>query len=379
MKILYLTPGCFDKGGISRYSRYQIEALRLLYGDKSIRVLSLLGPAQDDYEDEFHVHWHGVNGSKFDKLRFIIKIIIEAIIWRPTIIHTAHVNFSGLAHFVSYISNSKTLLNTYGREVWSGLRKDAKWGLVQTHHVISDCHSTADYLEKEAKYRKSGTTKVFWDCVDLQRFKPADVNNSFLKKYAIPSKDNQFIVMTLGRLSKEVAYKGYSRLLLAFSELVKKESHCILIIAGKGTLSDDLKQEAKKLDIGSKVIFTGSVSESELADCYRSAHVFSLISEQGDGKGEGIPLTPLEAMACGIPILVGNQDGSREAVEENFNGFILDPKDNEGLVEKLFLIAKDESTRKRLSLGALDIAKKQFSFDGFVKKHKELYKKIETG
>ena len=44
MKILYLTPGCFDKGGISRYNRYQIQALRMLAGAENVFVFSLLGP-----------------------------------------------------------------------------------------------------------------------------------------------------------------------------------------------------------------------------------------------------------------------------------------------------------------------------------------------
>ena len=42
-RILYLTPGCFDKGGISRYSRYQIECLREIHGEAAVTVQSLLG------------------------------------------------------------------------------------------------------------------------------------------------------------------------------------------------------------------------------------------------------------------------------------------------------------------------------------------------
>ena len=59
MKILYITPGCFDKGGISRYNRYQITACRELFGKENVKVFSLLGPSDDDFEDPFSVEWHG--------------------------------------------------------------------------------------------------------------------------------------------------------------------------------------------------------------------------------------------------------------------------------------------------------------------------------
>ena len=49
-----------------------------------------------------------------------------------------------------------------------------------------------------------------------------------------------------------------------------------------------------------------------MAHLYSLPDVFSLVSEVGKGMGEGIPLTPLEAMACGTPIIVGDEDGSKQ-------------------------------------------------------------------
>ena len=54
------------------------------------------------------------------------------------------------------------------------------------------------------------------------------------------------------------------------------------------------------------------VHEDDLPKFYRASRIFTLVSDRGKGRGEGIPLTPLEAMACGSPIIVGNQDGSQE-------------------------------------------------------------------
>ncbi|NET36067.1 MAG: glycosyltransferase family 4 protein, partial [Cyanothece sp. SIO1E1] len=181
MKILYLTPGCFDKGGISRYNRYQITALREIFGTEQIRVLSLLGPEKDSFEDHFEVKWHGKENGFGEKIRFVKKAFLEVLQWQPTLIVTAHVNFSGLAVVLGRIAKSQTILNVYGLEVWSGLSRDAEFGLRRVDQVIADCHYTARYIE-EAGYRSKDSTKVIWDCVDLERFQPQPNQWSYVRQ-----------------------------------------------------------------------------------------------------------------------------------------------------------------------------------------------------
>jgi phosphatidylinositol alpha-1,6-mannosyltransferase len=106
------------------------------------------------------------------------------------------------------------------------------------------------------------------------------------------------------------------------------------------------------MNLRDRVHFLAGVHEDDLVDVYRAAHLFSLVSDRGLGRGEGIPLTPLEAGACGVPILVGNQDGSREAVEENVNGFILDPFDLEAHSAILLKLVASGELRARLGAGA---------------------------
>src|SRR6266576_3588866 len=71
LKILYLTPGCFDKGGISRYSRYQIRGLRELVGEENVFVHSFLGPGMDDFEEDVSVSNYAGGTSAVNKLSFI--------------------------------------------------------------------------------------------------------------------------------------------------------------------------------------------------------------------------------------------------------------------------------------------------------------------
>lgn len=376
MKILYLSPGCFDKGGISRYNRYQIQALRELEGEAQVRVLSLARPRLGDFETPFHVFWYGSGPNFLSKLKFTWTLFSQTLFWKPDIILIAHVNFSGLAVLISRLTRSRTLLNTYGLEVWSGLKKLPDWGLKKCDWVISDCHYTAHYLEGSG-FRKNKSVEVIWDCVDLTRFYPVENKSSDnLIQYGIPDPEQHPLIITLGRISKAAAHKGYDRLIQAFNKIHRTFSQARLVLAGKGDWIPELKEMVNEMGLKEKVIFTGMVDEQHLVDIYRAAYLFSLVSDRGIGRGEGIPLTPLEAMACGVPIIVGNQDGSQEAIVGEDNGFVIDPFNIEEHAQKLAMLLGDKDLHNKKSKSASEIAHRFFSFPEFKKKHQELLRKI---
>ena len=377
MKILYLTPGCFDKGGISRYSRYQISALRNLFGEEQVKVISLLGQTKYSFEADFNVYWSGTGNNLMQKLKFVIQVWKVVLFWQPEVIHIAHVNFSGMAYLMAKFCGAKTILNTYGLEVWSGLSFDASYGLRNVDIVISDCYFTANYLEKKS-YRKEGTISVIWDCVDLNRFSPShNYSKEVANIYNIPDPSEHFIIMSLGRLSKGAMHKGYDRLIKVFSMLVDECDNAHLVIAGKGDNKVYLEELVKGLGLSDRVSFTGMVTEGHLVSLYRMASVFSLVSDKGKGRGEGIPLTPLEAMACGVPIIVGNQDGSQEAIDNDRNGFVINPFDLNMHKSKLLKLYKEKEILESQKKEASKVALERFSFKMFLNKHRKLYQNLD--
>jgi phosphatidylinositol alpha-1,6-mannosyltransferase len=360
-KILYLTPGCFDKGGISRYNRYQVQALREFCGEKYIKVLSLLGPAEGDFEDPFKVTWHAWGASKRSKLVFTVKFLQLLMTWKPDIIWLGHINLTELLVRFKLFNHVTSVLNIYGLEVWSGLRPKVEQGFKRVNHVISDCHYTSNFAEEEG-FRPKDSIQVIWDCVNLDKFKPTD-GDDFYKRYGLPDPDKHPWILTLGRLSFTAAHKGYERLIEVFSKIAKTDTTAVLVFAGKGDMTDHLKSLASKLGVQDRVYFSGMVYEADMAKFYTAATVFSLVSDRGKGRGEGIPLTPLEAMACGTPIIVGDQDGSQEAVFNNTNGFCIDPFDLKSHKCCILRLIKESSKGNPRGKAALDIAKRYFSFE----------------
>lgn len=370
MKILYLTPGCFDKGGISRYNRFQIQAFREIAGDSNVRVFSLRRKKAGDFEEAFDVAWEARTDSHFlNKVEFSLRAILEALRWRPDVILVAHVYMSGFALMLGKLVNAKVVVNAYGREIWSGLSMLREAGLKGADEVISDCFFTAGYLEQNG-YRPVDSVHVVWDTVDVARFYPAQPAVTVLEKYGIPSPNTNINLLTLGRIALNADHKGYRRLLEAFSIAAGEVANLHLIYAGSGDLVERLRARAGELGLSSRVHFTGSVDDQDLPDVYRSAHLFALISDRGNGRGEGVPVTPLEAAACGVPILVGNQDGSPEAVVEGEDGYVLDSFDIAAHVRAIVRLATDSGLRARMGKAASLKVGAEFPYPVFREKHR---------
>lgn len=105
------------------------------------------------------------------------------------------------------------------------------------------------------------------------------------------------------------ANKDVGRLLRAFSILAREHDGLFLVIAGRGREHARLLQEVRRLGLAGKVIFAGYVPDEDLPSLYATARAFVFPS-----VGEGFGLPPLEAMACGTPVIASNIPVCREVL-----------------------------------------------------------------
>jgi phosphatidylinositol alpha-1,6-mannosyltransferase len=243
--------------------------------------------------------------------------------------------------------------------------------------VIADCHFTANYVLDEGLLAEAPA--VVWDPIDLDRFIPGSRDPDIIAKYKLPDPERNVVIMSLGRLAKEAAHKGFDRLILNVARIAPQLPNLRLVIAGRGDDRPRLEKLCSSYGIADRVTFAGSITEQDLAAVYRCAHIFSLVSDRGHGRGEGLPLTPLEAMACGVPIVVGNEDGSQEAVVDGRNGFVVSPRSADAHGAILAKLAADADLRRKLGIQARAVAIEQFSFQGFAEKHRALLRSIVPG
>ncbi|MDQ2730141.1 MAG: glycosyltransferase family 4 protein [Armatimonadota bacterium] len=112
-------------------------------------------------------------------------------------------------------------------------------------------------------------------------------------------------LLSVGNLEKR---KGLMLLLEAFARVRRIHPNLNLVLAGKDQgLLAALQNEAKRLGVAEQVHFTGYVSQEELIQLYRGAAALALPSE-----AEGFGFTPLEAMACGTPVVAVDTRAVRE-------------------------------------------------------------------
>lgn len=205
----------------------------------------------------------------------------------------------------------------------------------RAQHVIADSQATARDLTALYDVPLERIT-VIYSGVDA-RFCPLDAPSSALdaarRKHALG--DAPF-VLTVGTLQPR---KNHLTLVRAFAQVARRLPDLQLVIAGgRGWMYDDVMGEIACLHLGERVRFIGFVDDADLPDLYRAARVFAFPSLY-----EGFGLPPLEAMACGVPVVASNAASLPEVVGDA--GLLVDPLDVDGLAEALTRAAADEVWR----------------------------------
>jgi len=161
-------------------------------------------------------------------------------------------------------------------------------------------------------------------------------------------------VVTVGRL---VSWKGIDRLLKVITGLPNVR----LIVIGDGPQRGSLQLLAGELGLGDRVIFTGSIPNSQVISYLKAADVFVLNSIY-----EGLPHTVLEAMHTGLPVIATDAGGTSELVDHETNGILIRPRDDAALERALRRLLKAPNERKRLAAAAQETVRQHFRWDRLV-------------
>jgi glycosyltransferase involved in cell wall biosynthesis len=175
---------------------------------------------------------------------------------------------------------------------------------------------------------------------DTKIYKPLDpaiIDNFKLK---LGMKDS-FIILFVGRL---VPYKGVGDLIIALKTLSETHRNSRVLVVGDGPFKKNLETETRNLNLENKVTFTGFVSDSELVYYYNIADVVVLPSKS---MLENVPLTLLEAMACGKPVIHYDVGGAADQITHGEVGFLVPSDDFRALTKAIeYLIVHCEDRKK---------------------------------
>lgn len=140
---------------------------------------------------------------------------------------------------------------------------------------------------------------------DSSKFKPLSPEVRVNERKALGYSDKDYLFVYAAEFSKR---KNQELLINAFAKVAPQIPHAHLLLAGTGTLLEKCKLQAKELNIENQIHFLGYVTEMEKLYPLCDAAVSS-------SKIEGLPFNILEAMSCGLPILISDTKGHRDLVK----------------------------------------------------------------
>ncbi len=262
-----------------------------------------------------------------------LKKIIRNI--KPDIIHAHSASSYGLLGALSGFH--PFVISVWGSDIYNFpqksnfLKKIINFNLKKSDMI----YSTSKIMAEETKKYTMRDIRVIPFGIDSEIFKPKEIKSHF--------NENDLVIGTIKSIEKQY---GTEYLVRAFKK-VKENNPDVplkLLIVGRGSLTNYIKQLAKDLGIESDVKITGLVSYDKIPDYHRMLDIYIAVSTE-DSESFGVAI--LEASACETPVIVSNVGGLPEVVDNNVTGFIVPHSSVEPLAEKIELLF-DEALRKKL-------------------------------
>lgn len=145
--------------------------------------------------------------------------------------------------------------------------------------------------------------------------------------------------------------KNHEFLLRSVGELRRRIPELKILLVGGGVFLKKMKRLAVDLEIDDIVKFLGY--RKDVADLCKMSDIYVSVSLQ-----EGLPVSVVEAMSCGLPIVASDIRGHRDTVMDGKNGFLFALGDNEKMCGGIFAIYKSIELRERFSKNSVGLAKK---------------------
>lgn len=347
-----------------------------------VRVLSIIDDEQSHYDEERKCYYIKATLPQFYKdsyssLNTKDPLVDDIIEWKPDIIHsqteffsfkfalriakklnipivhTCHTDFVSYSiHFSSYFYKT---VDYWVSKIVPVLIKKAKIIICSTDKIEALIKSYGV---------KQPIEKVFVGFDTLSFYQELDERekSELMKKWNIKS---DHILITVSRLSREKSIDDVIRL---FQKAQERIENLKLLIVGAGSILDDLKEEAKRLKIEDKVIFTGEIERDSVWKYYKIGEIFV-----GSSLSETQGLTYLEAMASSLPLVVKDDPVLSSYLIPSYNGFSF--KSDDEYVKIIEMLVKEKEKREEVGRRAKETSEK-FSLKIFGEKLNNIFERV---
>jgi len=142
-----------------------------------------------------------------------------------------------------------------------------------------------------------------------------------------------------------------------------------LVYVGDGLLASLLAEKVRAAGLQDSVLLAGQ--QANVSDWMSASDIYVSASNR-----EGLSNTLLEAMACGLPVVVTRVSGTQEVVENPGAGLAVDIGDVEALARAITVLVNDDSLREQLGCRARTVIEERYSIQAVVRRHERLYERL---
>ena len=241
---------------------------------------------------------------------------------------------------------------------------DTEWMLT---YESSEVIVNSNYMRSELQrlfglpYEK---INVIPNGVNLNMYDGIERDYDFRRKYAM---DNEKIILFMGRLVYE---KGIQTLIAAMPKILNHYHDAKLLIAGKGGMIDELRNQVNYLGLGNKVYFTGYLGSKDVQRMYKCADVSVFPSTY-----EPFGIVALEAMLSGTPVVVSDVGGLNDIIDHGVNGMKSYAGNANSLADSILTLLFDQKLCDAVTKNAVAKVKNEYNWTGITKNTHFAYEK----
>jgi glycosyltransferase involved in cell wall biosynthesis len=170
----------------------------------------------------------------------------------------------------------------------------------------------------------------------------------------------------VGRLNSQ---KNFSLFLNIAAALALEFPEARFLLAGEGPEESMLREKANALGISDRVVFAGYVADTRRV--YVAADVLLMPS-----RFEGLPMTLLEAMAMGLPVVASKLDGIAEVIADGEEGFLVESGDAASFAARISRLLGNPALASELSTNARHKIESRFSVERMTSAVEEIYERF---
>jgi len=328
----------------------------------------LKSPLKEDFEFtyiESQAEDFGKFGKAFLALSAIARFVWNCISKRPNLVYVhlgsnASLYRESIFIFLAKLFGKKVITHFHAGDVDNYYPFQRKIGqkFIQTALRLSD--SFIAVSQESAKQLRditqSQNISVITNAIDTSVF------NGNKKSLTDERSDDAVRLLFVGAVGK---LKGEKDLIKALALLRDNKPNLKISFLGYG--AENLKDYCERFEVGDLVEYLGAVPMNERIEFFRRSDIFVLPT-----YAEAMPMSVIEAMAAGLPVISTRVGGIPELIEDGVDGILFAPGDVGALAEKISFLLNNKDTRIKIGKKAKQKAREQMDFRVYVNKLRTL-------